>query len=362
MLVVIAIIGILIGLLLPAVQAAREAARRMQCTNQLKQLMLACQMYHDANNSFQPARGGANRSYGWVSHHVWILPYAEQSALYEELKKNSFPDAQTNNSGAYSKTLTHLLCPSDGNAATPTSWLKNAGKTNYVGSFGDTIIQADESALESRGFFRGGLYVPSGWNDKRDVKTRSISSITDGTSNTVAYSETICGDQQRSNKVKGGIALLTPADVIYPRRVLNVVDSTDRTTFTGNSCVFTRGQTWAEGSVATTGFQTVLAPNSPNARRSGSALNQVGWGPGICSASSNHSGGVNAAMVDGSVRFISETIDCGDLDADSNGSEYPTTPVYNHRNEHTGNEFSGKSPFGVWGALGSISGGETDLQ
>ncbi|MBQ3822503.1 MAG: DUF1559 domain-containing protein, partial [Thermoguttaceae bacterium] len=106
-------------------------------------------------------------------------------------------------------------------------------------------------------------------------------------------------------------------------------------------------------SVSTTGFQTILPPNSPSARNYSSGNGQAGWGYGICSAQSNHSGGVNAAMVDGSVRFISDTIDCGDMDADVNGSAYATMSASH------GKEFAGKSPFGVWGALGTIDGGES---
>lgn len=352
LLVVIAIIGILIGLLLPAVQAAREAARRMQCTNNLKQLMLAAQMYHDSNNSFQPARGGASGTYGWVGHHVWILPYAEQTALYEQLKSARFPDVQNNGSGDYSKGPDYLLCPSDGNSKSLCSWVNNAWRTNYAGSWGDSIVQTDESAMGSRGFFPGGLYDTTG--TYRHVLTRNMSAITDGTSNTVAYSEMVTAKSQGTNSVKGGIGYIADgASVVIPRNVINLVSSSDRNLLSGSTCTFGRGDCYAHGSVSTTGFQTILPPNSPNARNYNSGNGQAGWGFGICSAQSNHPGGVNAAMVDGSVRFVSDTIDCGDMDANVNGSTYTTTSATH------GKEFSGKSPFGVWGAMGSVDGGES---
>ncbi|MBR4834368.1 MAG: DUF1559 domain-containing protein, partial [Thermoguttaceae bacterium] len=97
-----------------------------------------------------------------------------------------------------------------------------------------------------------------------------------------------------------------------------------------------RGQRWADGQVMISGFNTVLAPNSPVC----SYGSDSAWGS--ATAQSNHSGGVNAAMLDGSVRFVSETIDCGD----------------SYANAVT----SGKSPYGVWGAMGSASGGETVTQ
>ncbi len=353
LLVVLAIIGILLGLLLPAFQAAREAARRMQCTNQLKQIGLALQNYHDTNESFPPARGGGDGGgdYGWVSHHVWLLPFCEQNAKYEEIKSQNWPDAQWNGSGVYSGKLTHLLCPSDGNSKNPSGWVNNAAKANYCGSWGDSICQTDESSMTSRGFYAGGLYSRKSIGNNRQVVTRNISAIVDGTSNTICYSELVAGTSEGSNKVKGGVAHL--GDPTLPRNVLNVVSSSDRNVFTGTACTFQRGQNWADGNVSGTGFQTILPPNSPNARNYASGNGQAGWGYGICSASSNHSGGVNAAMCDGSVRFVSDTVDCGDMDANINGTEYATTQA------SQGKEFTGKSPFGVWGALGTIDGGET---
>ena len=353
LLVVIAIIGILIGLLLPAVQAAREAARRMQCTNNLKQILLASQMYHDAHNSFQPARGGVpESSYHYIGHLVWIMPYAEQGPYYDEMRKGNFTNCQWNHDRLYNKSVPYLLCPSDGNSSQNSSWINDAAKTNYAGSWGDSICQTDESAMTSRGFFPGGLYINNA-ADARHVVTRNISAITDGTSNTIAYAEMIAGTTQNTNKVKGGVALMGTSEVQVPRNVLNIVDSNDRTVFTKGACNYSRGNCFADGNVRATGFQTILPPNSPNASNYGGDCGQTGWGFGICSAQSNHSGGVNAAMVDGSVRFISETIDCGDMDADPNGSKYPTTAASH------GREFSSKSPFGVWGALGTVNAGET---
>lgn len=327
----------------------------MQCTNNLKQIMLACHMYHDANNSFQPARGGgpACGNYGWVGHHVWILPFAEQSALYDQLASKQFPGAQGNTDGAYNAKINYLTCPSDATSKQESTWINNASRTNYCGSWGDSIVQTDESSMTSRGFFAGGLYTAKSINDSRHVVTRDMSSITDGTSNTIAYSELVCGEAQGTNRIKGGVCVLDAGQVIIPRNVLNIVSSTDRSLFSGTAATFERGQHWAEGSVSISGFQTILPPNSPSARNYGSGAGQAGWGYGICSAASNHSGGCNAAMVDGSVRFISETIDCGDMDADINGSTYSTISASH------GKEFSGTSPFGVWGALGSISGGES---
>lgn len=316
--------------------------------------MLAAQNYHDVNDSFQPARGGAGGSYGWVGHHVWILPYCEQSALYDELKTAGFPDAEGNGSGRYTRGPSYLLCPSDGGSKRESTWVNNAHKTNYAGSWGDSICQTDESAATSRGFFPGGLYVPNNNADKRNIKTRPMSEITDGTSNTIAYSELVTGDTQGTKKIKGGIGYIpSGADVAIPRNVLNLVSTVDPTMYNGNVCTFERGECYANGNVSITGFQTVLPPNSPSARNYSSGAGQSGWGYGICSASSNHSGGVNCAMVDGSVRFVSDTIDCGDMDANVNGSTYITQSASH------GKEFAGKSPFSVWGALGSIAGGES---
>ncbi|MGN0930090.1 MAG: DUF1559 domain-containing protein, partial [Thermoguttaceae bacterium] len=145
LLVVIAIIGILIGLLLPAVQAAREAARRMQCTNNLKQLGLAAQNFHDVNG-YLPSRSGQSLWKGVASKNgQWtrwsglcvMLPYMEQTALYndvyEEFEKNSAPWGASEGR-AVCKMVDGFLCPSDGNGRTSTSEL---GRTNYRLCTGD---------------------------------------------------------------------------------------------------------------------------------------------------------------------------------------------------------------------------------
>ena len=354
LLVVIAIIGILIGLLLPAVQAAREAARRMQCTNNLKQLGLAVQNYHDINNGLPAARALLGES-GWLlqvlsdtstpcagpfSTFVFLLPFIEQNQIYTEMlqaaQSTSSPHLQHPYVDASSFpflgiTLDAFCCPSDANARSKSTDGHLTGRLSYVSSRGDSLwnnnrAPTDETSAaaktSSRGVFRIGEFP-------------SMSTVTDGTSNTVAFSEALsaaaCGGRQIKGQVLLNVTSMYNGNS-FPGPCLSMKSGTELTSDATSSAW--RAQRWADGQIVASGFNTVLPPNSPNCVYSGG---DTGWG--VLSAQSNHSGGVNASMLDGSVRFVSDTIDCGD----------------SYGNAVT----SGKSPYGVWGAMGSASGGET---
>jgi len=361
LLVVIAIIGILIGLLLPAVQAAREAARRMQCTNQLKQFALAVQNYHDANNKLPASRctagtygrmsegldnGGANTGY---SINFALLPYVEQGAVYDAIiatgTSGGTPQPWTDQDGsAIDAQISAFLCPSDGNSSQPSPDKSHVWRSNVALSRGDGMWDCERL---------------SGWSTANDTRPRSLfnpfmwksmAAATDGTSNTLFCSETVSADVSSSSKVKGGVLGTGSATAVNSvdsnltsrSNCFNSRDPSDNTSY--DTSRFTpatgwRGCRWADGRICVTGFNTVFPPNSPSCIN-GTMDNN--WG--IVSASSNHSGGVNAAMMDGSVRFVSETIDCGSY----------LTEKQNHGRA--------KSLFGVWGAMGTPAGGETDVQ
>ena len=350
LLVVIAIIGILIGLLLPAVQAAREAARRMQCTNQLKQLGLAVQNFHDVQKflpsaSFQKLfkkYDGINGQWGRFSGLYVLLPYIEQNALYTTGINNIEANASPWSGGAefaHCNQVNTFLCPSDSNGQTEVG---TVGCTNYRLSRGDLSLNWDWN--EARSPFANG-----------NVKKMNLSSITDGLSNTVFLSECVVGTAQNQRKVKGGQAVMDYTgghttdwgNLYFNPSLCNAARGADGDIASAYGVVTVgdqlMGQRWGDAHDPYTLFWTIMPPNAPTCCR--------GNENGVRStASSNHSGGVNACMGDGAVRFISDTIDCGDLSKD-------TYDVVDNKSRPQ--DYGGKSIYGIWGAMGSAAGGES---
>lgn len=333
LLVVIAIIAILIALLLPAVQQAREAARRTQCRNNLKQMGLSLHNYHDVFGVFVYRKGGTGASNPPFRNNnerrsglISLLPYFDQGPLFNSIQAG---DATTGPGGpagweswaVWDVTLPALHCPSD-TYATPRS------STSYMFSIGDTVNGARDST-QVRGLFAFRTCY-------------GVRDVTDGTSNTIAISERCRGNTNgpiTNIPVIEGIAYgMTPG--------LSASPISCRTTAANGRYTFATvkskaGSRWMDGQPEFVGFNTVLPPNSPSCDEEAAS---AGNGDGInvlLPPTSRHTGGVHALMADGAVRFINENIDSGNLG---------TGPA-------TGQP-SGPSPYGVWGALGTKSGGE----
>ncbi|MGL4943234.1 MAG: DUF1559 domain-containing protein [Thermoguttaceae bacterium] len=359
LLVVIAIIGVLVALLLPAVQAAREAARRMQCTNGIKQLSLALQNYHDVAKRLPAMRawkGGtmvdpANPTAGspgtWSIRYA-LMPYYEQQARYDAIQSDATLQYTWNPHALLADKVATLLCPSDSNGRS----LQYA-PSNVVFSTSDGMWNVDNggSGVRDRTAFMPGVW-------------RSLSFVTDGTSNTVAVSETIVAPSASYRDVKGGIAVVTgPAPdnatgggPIGKCSISVLTDPANRKTFKSSvnvmapvpaSAPFTgnevqsaqRGGRFWDGRPAYCAFSTVMPPNSTACQNANA--NSDNSDVSLLPPSSNHSGGVNVGMFDGAVRFVSDTIDCG------NGA------AGQYSNGMTA------SPYGVWGAAGTPNCGES---
>ncbi len=327
LLVVIAIIATLVAILLPAVQQAREAARRSTCKNNLKQLGIALHNYHDVYNTFPYRTGGTNNNtdtanWGRLSGVYGLLPYIEQSALYDQISSPQTINGVTyaaNGPGPWKSEYTpwlakipSLLCPSQPNHVQT----DNFGRNSYAFCAGDSI---NTQGTSPRGVF--------GKNSKIGMRD-----IIDGTSNTILMAERafpISSNDVGAAKFTSGTTYTIPNDclAVYNKSTKQYTSTTDLRTFTGSR--------WADGGMGVSGFNTILPPNSPSCINSTSHEDQEG----MYSAGSKHTGGAQIVLADGGVRFISENI--------STGSQSTSA-----------NNLSGQSPFGVWGALGSRNGGE----
>jgi len=360
LLVVIAIIGVLIALLLPAVQAAREAARRMQCSNHMKQYSLAMHNYHDVNMAL-PSKsfelnvktndGNLVRSNSW-SQLTALLPYMEMQSRYDAFHSYVFTPAA---GGAWPQsfgpdtgleplrgTIPTLLCPSDiDGIVLPTA----AAKGNIVVSIGDAINTpyfTTGTLGGTAGIDGRMLFVPNMW--------KNFAAAEDGTSNTIACSEcdiptstatriarasgTNAVSDLITNPITQCFATLDPAD---RKMILAKTVEGNANPATPNTYDAQRGAIPFHYWYTYSAFNTVLPPNSPNCYSG----NRNSWG--VFSAGSNHSGGVNVGLLDGSVRFVSDTIN-----AVTSGLTVAPREIA-----------SGESQFGVWGAMGSIAGGES---
>jgi prepilin-type processing-associated H-X9-DG protein len=344
LLVVIAIIGILIALLLPAVQAARESARRSQCVNNLKQLGIGLQNYHDVNRSYPFGKGGttgpgpgilygnANR----VSAFVPLLPYIEEAPLYDVIRSGN-PAGGVAPLGpvgwgqwkGWNVNVPALQCPSEITSLALRSLNNHSGQNNYCFSRGDSIFNNRDSKT-TRGVFSFSIGT-------------TIAEIADGTSNTIAMSERVRSQEQgigvnpRPTIKEGtvtGFANLNTNPATNPGSCLATANGAFYITPGSVKCRF--GVLWTDGQPERTGFTTVMPPNGPSC--TGDANVNADCKSGVYAPSSFHPGGVNGVMCDGSVRFISDSINTGNLG------------LPEARN--------GPSPYGVWGAMGSKSGGE----
>ena len=288
LLVVIAIIGTLVGLLLPAVQAARESARRSTCSNNLKQITLALNVFHDGKQQFpmgvlQPSNTGSASSQR-IPWMLQLLPFVEEAGLYRSLAPTLTPQASASFTFANLKSVVGYTCPSDSALGTKWKYGSDTGpRSNYVGCFSPDAGMMSKDADYS-GTYGGGKST----SDLRSLfnfnVVRRMKNVTDGLSKTVAVSESIAG---------------TPDSADHRGRWWGEWGAQYSHKNTPNSNV--PDAIWS--TVAGSSFN--MCVSTPTAPCNGGASD---WANLVFSARSKHSGGVNAGMADGAVFFMSDNV------------------------------------------------------
>jgi prepilin-type N-terminal cleavage/methylation domain-containing protein/prepilin-type processing-associated H-X9-DG protein len=322
LLVVIAIIAVLIALLLPAVQSAREAARRAQCVNNLKQIGIGLHNYHAALNTFPlsdtkawtDAYGGYTTDWGTWSAQSLLLGYLEGQPIYNACNFNWaiwYGTGVQINRTVHLTSLNLFICPSDGispDQATLSCYQWAGHTNNYVGSLGTTTWpwSADSTGV----FAHANCY--------------GIQRITDGSSNTIAFSE---GLISTGNWIKwrdglaagiygpsgGGVgpSLVYDANSAKPAVMKDLQMCNQFFQAQQHPAGNDKGYRWFAGSPGVSSFNTIVPPNSQQFPWGGCRLDCEGCGfefGEFENATSNHPGGANCLMADGSVRFIKGSV------------------------------------------------------
>lgn len=292
LLVVIAIIGVLTALLLPAIQAARESARRSHCANNLRQMAIAALNFHDANRTFPIARQGDEEAFG---QHTELFPFLEEGNIANQFDFSLRP----NQNPARFVTVPLFLCPSDiddrmrdkDRGAHQYDWGKNNYRVNAGNEFGQTQNNQSVNAKE----LNNGLFLTN--------EAVRLPQVTDGTSHTALASEAIRGDGEDTLlEVESDLFQIpnnnntnTTAKV-YERCIAldlgTMIGASKQTSYAGRN--------WINGNYMTTRYNHVMLPNTWSCTRGNSPNNNGG----AVTASSRHNEGVNLALADGSVRFV----------------------------------------------------------
>ena len=430
--VTIVVISVLVFLLLPSVQSAREMARRTSCANNLMQVGVATNAYHSAFQQYPTQLHGSDANDRRLSFLVPILPFLGQDRIYQRINSaiprrlkptggtkagteteagDTSGDSQVDEfadgmeaieelddyefgmdmMGSYDETLQRekliedvrsglvkpesvefwpvggavpsardygiwdieiptYRCPSD-----PGVGLPSRGRTNYAACLGDGIvtmetgpfkkakgvwISDEENAKQCNAAMRG-VFVPRSLTRRKDVR--------DGASSTILLGE-IATDL--SDRYIATDPVIVPPDIeirdnpnwvrnsalVDPEMPMFWLASVNK--FSNNTNAWGRGYQWADGAPLFTGFNTILPPNSEI-----SIVGKRPYGSGVLSTSSRHQTGAHVVLVDGATRFVTDTVDCGDANAPS---------VYHG----SGNGAGSKSPYGVWGAMGTRANAE----
>ena len=313
LLVVIAIIGTLVGLLLPAVQAARESARRSTCTNNLKQLGLGMHNHVDAKGTlpltanYPPntsdaqklspwGSGSATYNYVLLSAHCMILPFIEQQSIYNVMDPAQNGSWHHDNAKFGKVSVSTFLCPSTNNSSANAAGCPG---NNYAWSTGSSTHSHFTGAPDSQ----NGMFNPvKGWKFK---------DVTDGLSKTIMAAEFLSGkgtgefpyDIANAGNSPGGSGW--PTGTFPTTSQLQTLASATATSTSGAN-----GRYWSRGLPTQTVINTVAPPNwlAPT------MVNGIGSWVTDCAYSampprSMHGGGVNAVMADGAVVFIPDSVD-----------------------------------------------------